>query len=226
MFHKSKMREMTYGIIGLGKFGEALALALAEGGADLIVVDQDEEKVREMREYTENAYVVQNLEKKTLQEVGLQNCDIAIVCIGEHLDTSILTTLNLVSMGIPKVIAKANGLEHGEILTKLGAEVVFPEKDTALRLATRLETSKVLDIIQLSEKINISKLNIPEFMVGRMVVEADLRSRFGLNIIAIENQSSVIEHIRPEYKFRSEDILYLSGAKEGFEQLIHWIETR
>ena len=120
MFHKSKMREMTYGIIGLRKFGEALALTLAEGGADIIVVDQDEEKVREMREYTENAYVVQNLEKKTLQEVGLQNCDIAIVCIGEHLDTSILTTLNLVSMGIPKVIAKANGLEHGEILTKLG----------------------------------------------------------------------------------------------------------
>ena len=69
MFHKSKMREMTYGIIGLGKFGEALALTLAEGGADIIVVDQDEEKVREMREYTENAYVVQNLEKKTLQEV-------------------------------------------------------------------------------------------------------------------------------------------------------------
>ena len=100
MFHKSKMREMTYGIIGLGKFGEALALTLAEAGADIIVVDQDEEKVREMREYTENAYVVQNLEKKTLQEVGLQNCDIAIVCIGEHLDTSILTTLNLVSMGI------------------------------------------------------------------------------------------------------------------------------
>ena len=151
MFHKSKMREMTYGIIGLGKFGEALALTLAEAGADIIVVDQDEEKVREMREYTENAYVVQNLEKKTLQEVGLQNCDIAIVCIGEHLDTSILTTLNLVSMGIPKVIAKANGLEHGEILTKLGAEVVFPEKDMALRLATRLETSKVLDIIQLSQ---------------------------------------------------------------------------
>ena len=110
---------MTYGIIGLGKFGEALALTLAEGGADIIVVDQDEEKVREMREYTENAYVVQNLEKKTLQEVGLQNCDIAIVCIGEHLDTSILTTLNLVSMGIPKVIAKANGLEHGEILKKI-----------------------------------------------------------------------------------------------------------
>ena len=85
-----------------------------------MVIDKDEEKVREMRDYTENAYVVQTLDKKSLSATGIQNCDVAVVCIGEHIDTSILTTLNLVSMGIKKVIAKARGLEHGEILAKLG----------------------------------------------------------------------------------------------------------
>ena len=124
MFHKNKMEKTTYAIIGLGRFGGALALALAENGAELLVIDRDEEKVRDIREYTENAYVVHSLDKKTLAETGIQNCDVAIVCIGEHLDTSILTTLNLVGMGIPKVIAKANSVEHGEILEKLGAEVV------------------------------------------------------------------------------------------------------
>ena len=106
MFHDKKKNEKnTYGIIGLGRFGYALAIELAEAGAELLVLDQDEEKVRELREYTENAYVVRSLDKKTLSDTGIQNCDVAIVCIGEHMDTSILTTLNLVSLGIPKVIA-------------------------------------------------------------------------------------------------------------------------
>ena len=112
------------------------------------------------REYTENAFIVKNLEKKTLIETGIQNCDVAIVCIGEHMDTSILTTLNLVSMGIPKVISKAMSSEHGVILKKLGAEIVFPEKDMAVRLASRLETERMLDFVQLSEKINVSKMNV------------------------------------------------------------------
>ena len=157
MFNKSKNDKMIYGIVGLGKFGQALAEELARDGAELIVLDREEEKIRAIREYTENAYVVKNLEKNTMFETGIQNCDVAIVCIGNHLDTSILTTLNLVSMGIPKVISKASSAEHGQILEKLGAEVVYPERDMALRLANRLETARVLDFIQLSEQINISK---------------------------------------------------------------------
>ncbi len=100
-----------------------------------------------IREYTENAFIVKNLEKKTLIETGIQNCDVAIVCIGEHMDTSILTTLNLVSMGIPKVISKVMSSEHGVILKKLGAEIVFPKKYMAVRLASRLETERMLDFV-------------------------------------------------------------------------------
>ncbi|MBR6552700.1 MAG: TrkA family potassium uptake protein [Clostridia bacterium] len=222
MFHKEKSEKMTYGIIGLGRFGYALAVELANAGSELIVLDSDEEKIREIRDVTENAYVVKSLDKKTLSESGIKNCDVAIVCIGEHMDYSILTTLNLVSMGIPKVIAKATSEEQGIILEKLGAEVVYPERDMAIRLANRLETARVLDFVQFSEKINVSKIAVPERAIGKTVLDINFRSHFGLNIIAIENNGTVIDVINPDYVFCENDILFLSGSKEGILKVNEW----
>ena len=219
-----KNRKMSYGIIGLGRFGEALALNLAEVGADILVLDKDEEKVREMREYTENAFVIRSLDKRSLSETGIQNCNVAVVCIGEELDVSILVTLNLVSLGIPMVIAKATSTEHGEVLEKLGAEVVYPERDMAYRLAHRLEATRVLDFVQLSEKLNISKLIAPDKLTGKTVMDVNLRRDFGVNIIAVENGSSLTETITPDYVFRSGDILFLSGSKSNLEKLTDWAE--
>ena len=222
MIRKHKGEKTSYGVIGLGRFGYALAMELAQFGADLLVLDRDEEKIRELREYTENAIVTKNLDKNSLLETGIQNCDVAVVCIAEQMDTSILVTLNLVGMGIPTVIARATSAEHGEILKKLGAEVVYPEHDMALRLASRLENTKVLDFIQLSEQINISKLLVPDQAVGKSVQEVNLRSRFGLNIIAIENNGNVVEVVRPEYVFQKNDILVVSGSKTGMNHLSEW----
>lgn len=224
MFNKSKKEKSTYGIIGLGRFGFALAVELGMAGADLIVVDRDEEKVRELREYTDNAYVVKALDKKTLEECGMKNCDVAIVCISEHLDTSILTTLNLVSLNIPTVIAKASSPEHGQILTKLGASIVYPEHDMAVRLAHRLETSRVLDFVELSRQLNISKMEIPEKIVGKTVLAVNLRGRFGINIIAVETGGSLIETVNPEYVFKRGDILFISGNKSRMNNFTEWVE--
>lgn len=224
MFGKRKKNTTAYGIVGLGRFGEALARELAKSGAELLVIDRDEERVREMRELTENALVVNTLDKKTLAETGIQNCDIAIVCIGEHMESSILTTLNLVSLGIPSVISKATSPEHGEILTRLGAEVVYPERDMAERLANRLVNNSVLDFIQLSEKINISKLLAPDALIGRTVQEVGLRSHFNLNIIAIQNGADVLEHVVPTYRFQTGDILIVSGNKEGIQRFSEWAD--
>ena len=102
MFNRSKKDKPIYGIVGLGRFGTALALELAESGAELLVLDKNEEKVREMREITENAVVIHSLDKKSLAETGIQNCDVAVVCIGEQIDTSILTTLHLVPWVSPR----------------------------------------------------------------------------------------------------------------------------
>ena len=126
MFNSSKKNKKTYAIIGLGRFGHALAMELAESDAELLVMDKNEEKVRELREVTENAYIINSYDKKALTQTGVQNCDVAVVCIGEQMDISILMTLNLVALGIPRVIAKATSEEHGTILAKLGAEVVYP----------------------------------------------------------------------------------------------------
>ena len=224
MFHKHKKGKISYGIVGLGRFGHALAIALAQAGAEILVIDRDEEKVRELREYTENAIVVNTLDKKNLTETGIQNCDVAVVCIGEHMESSILTTLNLVSLGVPQVIAKATSVEHGEILAKLGAEVVYPERDMAIRLAKRLESTRVLDFIQLSEKINITKFAVPDKMVGSTVAQSELRGRFGLNIIAIVNGKDVTESVHPDYVFRSGDCMFVSGSEDNVNRLSAWID--
>lgn len=224
MFRKSKSDSRTYGIVGLGRFGYALAMELASAGAELVVLDRDEDKVRELRDYTENVYLVDTLDKKTLLETGIQNCDVAVVCIGEKLDTSILTTLNLVSMGIPRVISKAASQEHGEILEKLGAQVVYPERDMGVRLANRLEASRMLDYIQLSEKLNISKLTVPQQIIGKTVLEVNFRKEFNVNIIAVENDENLIEIVAPGYVFRKGDILYVSGSKAGLNKLSDWAE--
>ncbi|MGM9642236.1 MAG: potassium channel family protein [Eubacteriales bacterium] len=216
---KAKKEKNTYGIIGLGRFGMALALELAQSGADLVVLDWDEAKIREFREYTENAFVVPNLDKKSLTETGVQNCDIVVICIAEHIDTSILTTLNVVGLGVPHVVAKAQSAEHGEILEKLGAEVVYPERDIAVRLAHRLEASRMLDYVQLSEKLNISKILVPEDVIGKNIKDANFRGRFGVNIIAIENGNKLTDNIRPDYTFKEGDILFVSGSKESLSKI-------
>ena len=226
MFGRLKKKRNSYAIVGLGRFGYALAIELATSGAEVAVIDKDEEKVRELREYTENAYVIKKLDRKSLAETGIKNCDVAIVGIsGEEIDASILTTLHLVSFGIPKVIAKAASADHGEILAKLGAEVVYPERDMAVRLAHRLEASQVLDFVQLSEKLNISKLLVPNQIIGKSVVDANLRVKFGVNIIAIENDNALIETVVPGYIFRENDILFVSGSKEGLDKLFAWTES-
>ncbi len=220
---KSKKQETSYGIIGLGRFGYALAMELAVSDADLLVLDRDEEKIREMREHTENAYVVRGLDRKTLEECGVGNCDVVVLGISEQIDTSILTTLNLVSLGVKTVIAKASSREHGEILEKLGAEVVYPERDMAIRLAHRLETSRVLDFVQLSEKLNITKFVLPEAAVGKTVRELNLRQRLGVNIIAVENSGALEETVAPDYAFSRGDILFVSGSKDALARLSDWI---
>lgn len=97
--------------------------------------------------------------------------------------------------------------------------MVYPERDMALRLATRLETTKVLDYMQLNEQLNISKLAVPAAIVGKTVIEANLRGRFGMNIVAIENGGDVIDFVKPDYTFRADDVLIVSGKKDGLRRL-------
>ena len=210
--------------MGLGRFGYALAKALAELDADLLILDKDEEKIRDMREYTENALVIKNLDKASLMETGIQNCDIAIVCIGEQMDISILTTLHLVSMGIPEVVARATSAEHGEILEKLGAKVVYPERDMAERLAKRMEEANMPEFAQLNDKVGIAKLTVAYEMEEETVYDVDIETRFAVKLIAIESNSEILSDIDPYYEFKEDDVIYVLGNIDDIKKLTDWIE--
>ena len=208
----------SFGVIGLGRFGSALAQSLAQSGKEVIVVDCKEEKVRELRQYTEYAYVAETLTKETLEEIGIQNCDTVIVCIGEKIDTSILTTLNVVSLGVPHVIAKAISRDQGAVREKIGAYVVYSERDMALRLGKQLVSRNFLDYISLDNEVEIQQLTVPPSMIGMSVQETNIRQRYGLNIIAIEREHSTDIEVLPSYRFARGDIIVVIGRVENIKR--------
>ena len=213
-----KSKANLFGVIGLGRFGTALAISLAESGKDVIVVDSNEDKVRELRQYTEYAFVTESLSKEALTEIGIQNCDTAIICIGERIDTSILTTLNVISLGVPHVIAKAISQDQGAVLAKLGAEVVYPERDMALRLGKRLVSNNFLDFIFLDDQVEIQQVPVGDRMVDVSVQDFNIRRKYNLNIIAIERGNSTDIEVSPDYHFSKEDIVVVIGKVDNVKR--------
>jgi trk system potassium uptake protein TrkA len=151
-------------------------------------------------------------------QAGIQNCETVIICIGEKVDVSILTTLNVISMGVPRVIAKAISLEQGKILEKIGAEVIYPEHDMAIRLANRLMSSRVMDYITLNDDVTITELRLTAKISGLTVLQASIRKKFKLNIIALEQEGKTITDISPELILHENDIAVVVGKKEHIKK--------
>ena len=210
-----KKSKLTYGVIGLGRFGMALAVTLAESDNDVIVMDREKSSIREMRNYTDYAFVTNDLSMEALREAGIHNCDVVIVCIGEKVDVSVLTTMSVIEMGVPRVIAKALSPEQGAVLKKLGAEVVYPERDMALRLGRRLLSGNFLDYIPLDHSVQITQIRIPERMVGKTVEQIQLRRKYGLNIIAIESGSETTIEVQPDYQLKDGDTIVVIGKADN-----------
>lgn len=208
---KNKKQDLVYGIIGLGRFGEALAVTLAEAGKEVIVIDRDEEKVKEMRQYTEHAFISNNLNAETLREIGIQNCDVVVICIGEKVDVSILTTMSVIEMGVPRVIAKALSSEQGAVLKRIGADVVYPERDMALRLGKRLISSTFLDYVSLCDSVEIRQIQLPDKLAGKSVEQSQLRRRYKLNMIAIEREGQTNIEIAPDDVLQKGDVIVVIG---------------
>lgn len=211
MKKNNKVNEETYAIIGLGRFGTAVAKTLALQGKQIIVADRDPDRVEELRDYTSFAFVVDHFTKESLEEIGVKNCDVAIVGIGTYLDVSILTTLHLVNLGVPKVISKATSTEHGQILQRLGAQVVYPEQDMGEQLAVQLLSKNLVGYLALDNKINVYELLVPASLIGKTVLEENIRGRFGLNIAAIERGTETINNITPNTKFQEGDMIVVIG---------------
>lgn len=209
-----------YGIIGLGRFGMPLAKKLAQEGKEIIGIDQDEERVKELREYSEYAYVCKKMTKEVLEEVGISNCDIVIVCLGSKIETSILTTLNLMNLGVPQVIAKATTEEQGEVLEKLGAQVVYPERDMALKIAEKILRKNLVDYIAIGKDVEIIEIHATSGMIGKSIVEMRVREKYGLNIVAIHNLKDTKTDIDPHYQMTSEDTMVVIGKRKNVSDFI------
>ena len=176
-------------VVGLGIFGAAVAKTLVEKGCEVLAIDEDEEKVKEISEVVTQAVQADATDEKTLRSLGVDKMDMAIISTGENMEASILVTLLMKELGIKTIVAKAVSPSHGAVLRKVGAtRVVFPERDTGVRLAESLATPSILEHIALSPEYSIMEVHAPKSFIGRTLREIDVRAKHGVTIIAIKRK--------------------------------------
>lgn len=215
---KTKQTTELYGIIGLGRFGFALAKTLSDSGKEILVVDSSESKIKDATAFTDNAYVVDTLNKENLQSIGIQNCDTVVVCIGEKIDTSILTTLIVLQLGVKRVLSKAISTEQGCILETIGAEVVYPERDMAVRVANKLVAPCVLEYISLSDDIDITEIKLTSRIDNMTIENLDLRKNYGINIIAIKQHDTLTIDILPNLTLSTDNTITVVGGRSNIQK--------
>jgi trk system potassium uptake protein TrkA len=210
-----KRKNKTFGVIGLGRFGYHVAKTLAQGGAEVIACDVDEEKVREISEYVSLAYVLDATDAKALKESGIANVDTAVVSIGENIEASILIVVQLKELGVKEIVAKAVNPLHGKVLEKLGVDrVVYPEKEMAIRVAHSLLAGEFIEEIPIGEKHSLFELKAFDFMLGKTLRELDIRKRFGVSVLAIKRGENLIVNPMGDEKILPGDILVVLGTTE------------
>ncbi len=204
----------AYGIIGLGRFGMSVALELVRSGKQVVVLDNDEEKLNKVKDVITRAHLVSFLTPEVLKESGVSDCGTVIISIGSDIESNILATLNVIESGVPRVISKAMSDEHGRVLEKIGAEVILPESDSGLRLARSLVTVRTLDFLELESDISITEIPLPEAFIGKTLAEVNLRGDHHLNIIAITREEHTDIEFEPEFTFEEGDELVVVGKNE------------
>ncbi len=213
------MKKNTFAIIGLGRFGMSLAQTLLEEGKDVIVIDNDMEKLKTLKNTPAVLCCIENISVETLRESGVADCDVVIIGIGGDLEANILAAMDSLELGVKKVLSKANNDEHARILEKIGAEVVFPEVQTAKKLAMKLCNNFVQDIVPFSDDFFIMQFLVPQELDGKTVLEADLRKKYEVNIVAMIIDGKARAIIKPETVLKSGDSLLVSGTSRNIKSL-------
>lgn len=213
------MKKNTFAIIGLGRFGMSLAQTLLEEGKDVIVIDNDMEKLKTLKNTPAVLCCIENISVETLRESGVADCDVVIIGIGGDLEANILAAMDSLELGVKKVLSKANNEEHARILEKIGAEVVFPEVQTAKKLAMKLCNNFVQDIVPFSDDFFIMQFLVPQELDGKTVLEADLRKKYEVNIVAMIIDGKARAIIKPETVLKSGDSLLVSGTSRNIKSL-------
>ena len=178
------------GIVGAGRFGLSLAESMANAGLEVILIDRNRTAMQTASEFVTS---VQGdaTQPHVLEEAGFAECDVVVVAIGSNVEASIMTTANCKELGVGSVVAKASSELHGKILRRIGADsVIYPDRDSAHRLARAIANHSVVDFLEVSEGYSIAEIDVPEDVCGKTLAECDFRRRKGLSVLCVRRASA------------------------------------
>jgi trk system potassium uptake protein TrkA len=207
-------------IIGLGHFGRILATELIAMGHTVVGVDRNSKIVEKLKDKIRDLYVLDATNPDALKEIGITDFDCAIVAIGDSVQANILTTQNLIDLGIESIWARAESDIHERILRKLGVQQVFiTERDTAMRMASILHNPDIIDMIDLLEGYSVALVKVGPTYSGKTLKEIDFRSKFNVLVIAIQRRNKTTPLAGPNDKIYEGDYLFLAGKSEVLSKI-------
>lgn len=177
----------SFVVIGIGRFGSAVATRLFQKGHEVLVIDIDEAKIQQIADSVTKAVAADAKDMSILRALGVRNYDAVVLAVGGDIGDSVIVTMQLKELGIQEIICKARNYQHEKILQKLGADrVIIPEREMGNRLAVQLGSVNILEFIELTGTYGLSEVRTPKKWVGKSIKELDIRRKYGLNIIGIK----------------------------------------
>ncbi|MDT8305352.1 MAG: TrkA family potassium uptake protein [Anaerolineae bacterium] len=209
-----------FAVIGLGRFGSSLALALVEAGHSVLGIDEDAVLVQRISNELTHSAILDATDEDALREVEITAFDTVIVAIGADFESNLLATVALKSLGVPHVISKAVTRRQREILLRVGAnQVVQPEYDAGRRLAEELDAPAVLERLHLGPAHSIVELHTPAPMIGQSLLALDLRRRGGVTVLLIKRDDELIVSPAADTVLHEGDLLVVLGSNEALQTL-------
>ena len=205
-------------VVGLGRFGSATALQLIQQGREVLGVERDAALVQKMSGQLTHVVEADATDIDALRQLGAAEFSSAVVGVGTSIESSVLTTANLVDLGIDRIWAKAISPAHGKILARIGApNVIFPEADAGRRTA-HLVSGRLLDYIEFDDDFAIVKMYPPRETQGFTLGESDIRSKYGVTVVGVKSPGEDFTYARPETTVSSRDLLIVSGHVDLIER--------
>lgn len=202
-------------IFGLGRFGMSLAEMFSERGGHVIAIDNDQKKVDEIADKVAYAIKADAINVETIREMGVSNVDAAIVAMSGSFEASIMAVIACKEMGIPTVIAKPMDKLQADILLKVGADrIIFPEVEMGKRLAMSLMYGSFIDVVSLSDEIDIVEVKVPQKWIGKTLIELNLRARYGFNVIAVKSDGKISIDFKADEPLRGNWELMILGEEK------------
>lgn len=215
------MKKTTYAVFGLGRYGMSVAKELNKNGMEVLAVDIDEDIINDAATELPICKCADITDAEVINQLGIANIDVVIVAMAGNLEASILAVTLCKDVGVKTVIAKCSNEIHQRILQKVGADqVVFPEKDSGIRLAKNLLSSGFVDMVDLSDDVAIVELDVPNKWIGENLVSLNLRKKYEINVIAIKKDSSISINIVPNEKLEQGMKLVVMAHKNKMEKLM------